>query len=101
MSVRFSRVKLISDNKAAIFLVSGQPRSKEDLIGWKAYDQFSGMKEPVKAFVETFEYGDGEQFDATPEEVAYFYMRSEKRPDFIEARARKLSESEFVIGAGR
>ena len=98
MSVRFSRVKLVSKDKAAVFLVSGLPRSQEDLKGWKAFDSFrEGSVADAIAYVETFEYGDGEQIDASPEEVAYFYMRSEKRPDFVDTRAKKLSESKFSV----
>ena len=98
MSVLFSRVNLMSGNKAAIFLVGGVPCSQEDLEGWKAYTTFNSELDnnsPVKVCVETFEYGEGEAFDATPEEVAYIYMRSEKRPDFIEARTKKINESVF------
>ncbi len=100
MSVCFSRVKLVSADRAAIFLVGGVPASQKDLNGWKAYDAFrENLDAPATAYVEAFEYGEGERYDATPEEVAYIYMRSEKRPGFIEARTRKLSESQFRIGA--
>lgn len=100
MSVRFSRVKLVSEDKAAIFLVGGLPRSEDDLKGWTACREFCkdiSPKDPLLVDVETFEYGEGERFDATPEEIAYFYMRSEKRPDFVDKRAKKISESSFII----
>ncbi len=100
MSVRFSRVKLISKDKAALFLVGGVPQSQDDLEGWTAFQAFSEeltADEPITVCVETFEYGDGEPVDATPEEVAYFYMRCERRPDFIESRSRKAAESEFFM----
>ena len=43
----------------------------------------------VSAHVETFLYGGEEPFDATPEEVAYFYKRIERQPDFIDTRTEK------------
>ncbi len=98
MSIRFSKVKLRSEETTGLFLVGGMPYSQRDLMGWTAYKSFcEGLKEnsPVSACVETFEYGEGEPFDATPEEVAYIYLRSEKRPDFIEARTKKIAEYEF------
>lgn len=51
----------------------------------------------IDVCVETFLYGDGDPFDATPEEVAYIYQRESMRPDFIEARTGKTSESEFLV----
>lgn len=100
MSIRFSRVKAISERSAALFLVGGIPKSQEDLDGWKAFDSFADMhqkNEAITVSVETFEYGEGEPNDATPEEVAYIYIRESKRPDFIEARTKKVGESTIVI----
>ena len=51
----------------------------------------------VSAHVETFLYGGEEPFDATPEEVAYFYKRIERQPDFIDTRTEKTGESDFTI----
>lgn len=51
----------------------------------------------VNAHVETFLYGGEEPFDATPEEVAYFFKRIERQPDFIESRTEKIGESDFKI----
>ena len=91
---------MISEKKAAIFLVGGIPASQKDLEGWKAFKSFCGQlkgSNPVTVYVETFEYGEGEVFDATPEEVAYIYMRMEIHPDFIENRTKKTGESEFFL----
>ncbi len=101
MSLRFSRVTAISDQKASIFLVGGIPRSSADLENWNAYQDFlDGLESDprIVVHVETFIYGGEEPNDATPEEIAYFYMRMEKRPDFIETRAEKISESDFLVG---
>ena len=100
MSVRFSRVKAMTNKKAALFLVGGIPQSQEDLSGWAAFQGFAkeiAKNEAIRVVVETYEYGDGETVDATPEEVAYFYMRLEHQQDFIETRTRKTGESEFFI----
>ena len=100
MSLRFSRVTLTSDGKTASFLTSGTPQSRADLQGWTAYDNFISSVPrytAVNARVETFLYGGEEPFDATPEEVAYFYKRIERQPDFIESRTEKISESDFTI----
>ena len=100
MSLRFSRVTLYSAGKTTSFLVGGIPKSRADLQGWTAYDNFVfGVQRytVVNAHVETFLYGGEEPFDATPEEVAYFYKRIERQPDFIESRAEKTGESDFTI----
>ena len=100
MSLRFSRVTLYSAGKTASFLVGGIPKSRADLQGWTAYDNFvSGTSRytAINAHVETFLYGGEEPVDATPEEVAYFYKRIERQPDFIESRAEKINETDFKI----
>ena len=92
MSLRFSRVTLYSAGKTESFFVCGIPQSRADLQGWTAYDNFvSGVPRymAVSAHVETFLYGGEEPFDATPEEVAYFYKRIERQPDFIDTRTEK------------
>ena len=100
MSLRFSRVTLYSAGKTATFLVGGIPKSRADLQGWTAYDNFVSdvpRYTAVNAHVETFLYGGEEPFDATPEEVAYFYKRIERQSGFIESRAEKTGESDFTI----
>lgn len=100
MSLRFSRVTLYSAGKTTAFLFGGIPKSRADLQGWTAHDNFIidvPRYTAVNAHVETFLYGGEEPFDATPEEVAYFYKRIERQPDFIESRTEKISESDFTI----
>ena len=100
MSLRFSRVTLYSDGKTANFLVGGIPTCRQDLHGWTAYESFlreASRYHTVNAHVESFLYGGEEPFDATPEEIAYFYKRIERQPDFIESRAEKIGESDFII----
>ncbi len=100
MSLRFSQVTLSSDGKTTSFLVGGTPKSWADLQGWTAFDSYMDDTQRYKvinAHVETFLYGGEEPFDATPEEVAYFYKRIERQPDFIESQAEKISEIDFKI----
>ena len=100
MSLRFSQVTLYLAGKTASFLVGGIPTCRQDLQGWTAYESFindSQRYQVVNARVETFLYGGEEPFDATPEEVAYFYKRIERQPDFIDTRTKKTGESDFTI----
>lgn len=100
MSLRFSRVTLYSAGKTTSFLVGGIPKSRADLQGWIAYDNFVSdvpRYTVINAHVETFLYGGEDPFDATSEEVAYFYKRIERQPDFIESRAEKTGESDFTL----
>ena len=100
MSLRFSRVTLFSGDKTSSFLVGGIPQSQADLQGWTAFNNYMNDAQRYKvinAHVETFLYGGEEPFDATTEEVAYFYKRIERQPDFIESRNEKLSETDFRI----
>ncbi len=100
MSLRFSRVTLFSAGKTASFLVGGIPQSRADLQGWTAFDNYMGnaqLYKVINAHVEMFLYGGEEPFDATPEEVAYFYKRIERQPDFIESRTEKIGETDFKI----
>ena len=100
MNLRFSRVTLYSAGKTVSFLVGGVPKSRADLQGWIAYDNFVSdvpRYTAVNAHVESFLYGGEEPFDATPEEVAYFYKRIERQPDFVDTRTEKTDESDFTI----
>lgn len=100
MSIRFSRITAMTEKASAIFLVGGVPASQADLDGWTAFDSFvedMPENEVISAHIETFLYGDDEPFDASPEEIAYFYQRIGMRPDFIEARTEKIGETDFVI----
>lgn len=100
MSLRFSQVTLSSDGKTTSFLVGGTSKSWADLHGWTAFNNYMNnaqLYKVINAHVEMFLYGGEEPFDATPEEVAYFYKRIERQPDFIESRTEKLSETDFEI----
>ena len=78
-------------------LVSGRPKSYNDLEGWKGFELFlAGLDEAqVEVKVQPYGYGEGEEYTATPEEVAYMYMRIEGRPDFLETRCERLGGYKF------
>lgn len=100
MSLRFSRVTLYSAGKTTSFLVGRISKNRADLQGWTIYDNFVSdvpRYTAINAHVESFLNGGEEPFYATPEEVAYFYKRIERQPDFIESRAEKTGESDFTI----
>ena len=100
MSLRFSRVTLYSAGKTVSFLVGGIPKRRADLQGWTAYDNFVPdvpRYTVITAHVETFLYGGEDPFNATPEEVAYFYKRIERQPDFVDTRTEKIGKSDFTI----
>ena len=100
MSIRFSRVTATTENRTAAFLVGGVPAAQHDLDSWTAFRNFARdlpANESVFIGVETFEYGGEEPFDATPEEIAYIYMRIKHRPDFIETRTKKTGETGFQM----
>lgn len=100
MSIRFSRITAMTNDKAAVFLVGGIPSTQADLDPWAAFSDFiADLKEneAITAKVETFLYGEEEPFDATPEEIAYFYKRIAMNSDFIENRTEKLSETELFL----
>ena len=100
MSLRFSQVTLTSAGQTSSFLVGGIPQSRTDLQGWTAFNNYMDNAQQYKvinARVETFFYGGEEPVDATPEEVAYFYKRIERQPNFIEMRTEKVGEINFKI----
>jgi hypothetical protein len=78
-------------------LVSGRRKSLFDLEGWKGFELYlAGLDAAtVEVKVEPFGYGEGEEFTATPEEVAYMYQRIEMRADFLESRCEKLGGYKF------
>ena len=78
-------------------LVSGRPQSLNDLEGWKGFELYlAGLDETsVEVKVQPYGYGEGEEFTATPEEVAYMYQRVEMRPDFLETRCSRLGGYKF------
>ena len=100
MALRFSRVTIAAYDEKSTFLVGGCPQDQNGLNGWTAFKEFTERVRPDETcavHVETFLYGDEEVYDAIPEEVAYFMIRTRTRPDFIEKRTRKISEHDIIM----
>ena len=98
MAIRFSSVAVTAADKEVDFFVGGLPKGFEDLEGWTAFDRFLEEIDEdteVSVHAESFLYGDGEMFDATPEEVAYMMKRMEMRLDFLSTRCTRLPDTEF------
>ena len=56
-----------------------------DLEGWTLFEEFMDELDEectVNVHVDAYVYGEGEEFIATPEEVAYMTIRRQDRPDF-------------------
>lgn len=100
MGVLFSTVTLTAGEKQTEFLVAGIPKEYGDLEGWTRFEEFMAdlnEKCTVTVHADSYIYGEGEKFIATPEEVAYMTIRRQSRPDFLEARCHECGESEFDI----
>lgn len=98
MAVLFSNVIAKANDQSVSFLVIGCPCSFEELEGWRIFDDFlSEIEAKTEVFVhaENYVYGEGTHFIATPEEVAYFHLRREQTPDFLETRCSKVGDNDF------
>lgn len=98
MAVLFSAVTVTSDSDQAEFLVAGVPKSYADLEGWTAFENLMrevDTEQEIKVHVAACLYGDGEQFIATPEEVAYFTRRAAETDDFFYDHCTDAGHSDF------
>lgn len=98
MAVVFSAVTVTSNDDQAEFLVSGIPKCYSDLEGWTAFDNLIkevDTEQEIKVHVATCQYGEGEQYIATPEEVAYFTKRAAETDDFFYDHCKDIGHSDF------
>ena len=98
MAILFSAVQVKAGEDSVSLLVSGSPKSTEDLSGWKAYEYFLmdiGKDAEVTVDVKSYLYGEGEVFKASVEEVAYMGMRIRMQDNFLEDRCRCVESSSF------
>lgn len=98
MAILFSAVQVKAGEDSVSLLVSGSPKSTEDLSGWKAYEYFLmdiGKEAEVTVDVKSYLYGEGEVFKASLEEVAYMGMRIRMQDNFLEDRCRCVGGSNF------
>ncbi len=100
MALLFSAVTVTSENDQAEFLVSGKPTEQADLVGWTAFDDFLShvdSEQDIHVHVAACLYGEGEVFNATPEEVAYFTLRAARDEQFFYDHCEDASHSDFTF----
>lgn len=100
MALLFSKVTLTAEDEQTSFFVSGSPKSMDELDGWRAYEKFIGnidVECDIDVHVDSYVYGEGKVFTATPEEAAYFTMRVEADAKFLHTLCDKVSEHEFTV----
>jgi hypothetical protein len=98
----FSEITCRADTTSFVSrgLVSGMPVCYADLIDWTIFQDF--LKEctqetKITIEVRTFGYGEGEQFDATAEEVAYMLQRCKMNERFCDTRCEKIRQYKISI----
>jgi len=100
MAILFSKVSLKADDSIEEFLIGGAPSDEDELSGWAPYDDFidslTGEAE-IEVYVESYLYGEGETFKATPEEVAYFKMRADADEEFLHDHCDNIEDADFTI----
>ena len=102
MSLVFTVVNSTADKKKLTFLAPGAVRSIEELVNYKPYHEFA-KELPKDCSIETtlsvYEYGEGEKFTATFEELAYLTIRMNKCADFLNGHCKALGNPimPFVI----
>ena len=100
MALLFSAVTVSAETAEAEFLVFGIPTSVEDLEEWTAYhalvDRLDREQE-LAVHVESYLYGEGETVKASPEEVAYLTMRSDRDPAFLSRHCDNFADSDFTV----
>lgn len=84
----------------AIGLVGGTPICYADLINWNIFKNFlleCDINSKVLVEVRTFGYGEGERFDATPEEVIYMKQRCGMNNRFLEEKCELIRRHKIDI----
>ena len=100
MALLFSAVTATSDTDQAEFLVSGRPSKRSDLECWTAFDNLLSRvdtEQDIQIHVAACLYGEGEVFDATPEEVAYLTQRAAKDEHFFYNHCTNAGHSDFTV----
>lgn len=99
MAIVFSKIILRADELEAKFFACGTIRELGDLDPYTLYHEFTeeiSSETDINVHVDTHIYGEGERFDATPEEMAYFTIRDRDDPTFL-SRCEKIGESDFCF----
>ena len=100
MAILFSAVRVAAEEAQAEFLVFGIPTSVDDLEDWSAFENLTEQldrEQELTVHVESYLYGEGETFRASPEEVAYLTMRANRDPAFLSGHCDNTSDSDFTV----
>lgn len=99
MAILFSAVT-VSDGKNEVeFLVGGIPRSCDDFEYYTAFENFTDRIEDETELIvhaDAYFYGEGEIFNATPEELAYFMKRIQDDDRFLQGHCDHVGKSDFT-----
>lgn len=98
MAVQFSAVTVTAGGEEVKLFVGGVPKRYDDLEGWRVFEAFLGeldQESKVRVHAQSYLYGEEEVLKATPEEVAYFMMRMERNPNFLQDSCSKSEVSDF------
>ena len=98
MAVQFSMVTAIAGNKKSEFLIVGIPKEYEDLERSRKFEEFLtelDKETTVHIHADSYLYSEEEVFTAPKKEVAYFMLRMEQNPSFLQDSCTKGDSSDF------
>ena len=100
MALLFSHVRVSTpDGNEAEFLVSGIPRELEDFDYYTKFEDFIDSIEEdteITVHAEAYLYGEGETYQASIEEVAYFMLRMQKDEKFLSGHCDHIESVDFT-----
>ena len=100
MALLFSHVRVSTpDGNETEFLVSGIPREFDDFEYYTAFEDFlDGIEEDTEITVhaDAYLYGEGETYQASIEEVAYFTLRMSKDDNFLSGHCDHIESVDFT-----
>ena len=100
MALLFSHVRASTpDGNEVEFLVSGIPREFDDFDYYTKFEDFIDSIEEdteISIHAEAYLYGEGETFQASIEEVAYFTLRMQKDANFLSGHCDHIESVDFT-----
>lgn len=100
MALLFSHVRASTpDGNEVEFLVSGIPREFDDFDYYTKFEDFIDSIEEdteISIHAEAYLYGEGETFQASIEEVAYFTLRMQKDENFLSSHCDNIESVDFT-----
>ena len=100
MSLLFSHVRVSTpDGNEAECLVSGIPRVFEDFDYYTKFEDFLDCIEEdteITVHADAYLYGEGETYQASIEEVAYFLLRMQKDENFLPGHCDHIESVDFT-----